>query len=352
MTERKLCCGFCFGDRFLTRHIAAVSVEMGNCFYCGSQDVSIVPPSDLSDAFGLLTNIYQFDSGGRPLVEWLKKDWALFGHENLGNDRATELLAEMLSDRDVAHKRFIPSPRYQSAHLNNWEKLREELMYQNRYFPNAQLDADRLKELLSQLIADNVPVRWYRARLQAAEEPFEISEMGAPPRRSTSHGRANPAGIPYLYLGSTPDTAVSEVRPHTGETASVADFTLDSGLKIVDLRNPRLLVSPFVLADEDDIGLLRSDISFLERLEAELTTPIIPHSALIDYVPSQYLCEFIKNCGYDGVLYSSSVSDGMNLALFSRKRVQPGTVFQYAVEKVHVSVRKKDVSAEKADSMI
>lgn len=345
MPEPNLCCGSCFGDRFLSRHIAAVSAVIGNCSYCGSRNVPLVPPSDLSDKFGLLANIYQPDQVGKSLVEWLKEDWALFGHENLDNDRAAELLAAVFGNPEFARKCFIPSLRYQSDNLNNWEKLREELMYRNRYFPNAQLDTDRLKELLSQLIADDVPVIWYRARLQAGGDPFKIEEMGAPERRFTSHGRANPAGIPYLYLGSTPETAVSEVRPHTGETASVADFTLDSDLKIVDLRNPRLLVSPFVLAVEDDIGLLRSDISFLERLETELTTPIVPYSALIDYVQSQYLFEFIKNCGYDGVLYSSSVSEGMNLALFSRKKVLPGIVRQCFIERVHVSARKKDALA-------
>ncbi|WP_244510957.1 RES domain-containing protein [Mesorhizobium sp. LCM 4576] len=50
--------------------------------------------------------------------------------------------------------------------------------------------------------------------------------MGAPPKRRSSHGRANPAGIPYLYLGSLPETAAAEIRPHTGEVACVADFTI------------------------------------------------------------------------------------------------------------------------------
>jgi RES domain len=84
--------------------------------------------------------------------------------------------------------------------------------------------------------------------------------------------------------------------------------------------------------------LLRSDIAFLERLGMELTTPIVPQGALIDYVPSQYLCEFIKNCNYHGVIYKSSVSDGMNLALFVPERAQAGTVRQYSIERVSVTV--------------
>jgi hypothetical protein len=179
---------------------------------------------------------------------------------------------------------------------------------------------------------------WYRARLQIGDTLFNLDEMGAPPRRVAGHGRANPAGIPYLYLGSTPETALAEIRPHTGEKACVAKFIIPPGLILLDLRNPRGLVSPFELDDEDQIGLLRSDIDFLERLGEELTRPIMPQGALIDYVPSQYLCEFIKKCGYAGVIYRSSVSNGINLALFDPKMATGTDVRPYAIKQVTVEV--------------
>lgn len=341
MADARLCCASCFGDRFLRRHIAAESVVTGVCSYCETMGAALIHPELLADKFGLLINIYQHDDAGRLLVEWLKDDWELFHHEKLDIPRSKDLLGDVLDDGEIVRKRFSPSSRYPSDRLNKWEKLREELMYTNRYFPSAHLDEDRLEELLSQLIAEEVPTRWYRARLQTEEKPFVIEQMGAPPRRLASHGRANPAGIPYLYLGSTPETAASEVRPHTGEIACVADFTIPNDLKIIDLRRPRRLVSPFVLGVEDHVGLLRSDIGFLERLGMELTTPIVPQGAPIDYVPSQYLCEFIKNCEYDGVIYRSSVSDGMNLALFAPAKAQPGAVQQYNIEKVSVTVTHK-----------
>ncbi|HBU0449055.1 TPA: RES family NAD+ phosphorylase, partial [Klebsiella pneumoniae] len=76
----------------------------------------------------------------------------------------------------------------------------------------------------------------------------------------------NPTGIPYLYLGSMPDTAISEIRPHTGEIATVAEFEIPEELIIVDLREPRKHVSPFVLSDAQEIGKMRADIPFLEKL--------------------------------------------------------------------------------------
>jgi hypothetical protein len=252
---------------------------------------------------------------------------------------AKQLLAEILDDGEIVRKTFVPSPKYQSDRLAQWESLRAELMHENRYFPATPLDTDRLRSLFDNLHADDVPTTWFRARLQTGDGPFDIAQMGAPPKRVAAHGRANPAGIPYLYLGSTPETAASEIRPHTGEMACVADFTVPDGLKIVDLRYPRKLVSPFMLTDESEIGMLRSDIPFLERVGEELTRPIVPTGASIDYVPSQYLCEFIKKCGYAGVLYRSSVSTGVNLALFDPIVATAGTVAQYSIDKVSVIVR-------------
>lgn len=161
--------------------------------------------------------------------------------------------------------------------------------------------------------------------------------MGAPPKRVAQHGRANPGGIPYLYLGSTPIAAVSEIRPHTGETACIMDFTTPNDLKLVDLRQPRKTVSPFLLEDKEGVVKLRSDIPFLERLGEELTRPVVPHVAAIDYTPSQYVCEFITKCGYDGVVYRSSVvKEGINLALFDPERAQKSTISQYRVTRVLV----------------
>ena len=96
----------------------------------------------------------------------------------------------------------------------------------------------------------------------------------------------------------------------------VAEFTVDYDLSLIDLRSPREVMSPFppFFDSVEEIGSLRNELSFLERLGVELTLPVLAQSAAIDYIPSQYLCEFIKRCGYDGVLYRSSVSDDHNLA--------------------------------------
>jgi hypothetical protein len=214
-------------------------------------------------------------------------------------------------------------------------------MYHNRYFPVKTIDLDRLGSLLSSLLLDpdEIPTKWYRGRLQPGDVAFPPDAMGAPPNKIAIHGRANPAGIPYLYLGSNPAATISEIRPHAGEKVSVAEFTTSADLKLIDLRSPRKMVSPFLLEDVIDVEKLRNDLPFLERLGDELTRPVIPQSAAIEYIPSQYLCEFIKNCGYQGVLYRSSIKeDGINMALFDPALALCGKVIQYCVNHVTVDV--------------
>jgi len=335
------CCATCFGDRGLRKEIIPLrSKELGTCPRCGTPFERLVDPHYLTDYFELLVGIYSPSENGKPLVKWLREDWALFSHPKFDDAQANNLLAEILINGPNVYGNFEPSELSRTDRLDRWEKLRDELMYENRFFPKAEIDRARFEALLSRLILDQDEIlsTWYRARIQGGDTPFAIKEMGEPPKRLATHGRANPAGIPYLYLSSNPETAVAEIRPHTGELACVADFAIAHDLKIVDLRNPRKQISPFLLSDEREIALLRGDIKFLERLGNELTRPVLPQSAAIDYIPSQYLCEFIKKCGYHGVIYRSSVSDGMNLALFDPARAKAGKVKQYEVSRVKIRI--------------
>jgi len=338
------CCAECFGDYGLRQFIIPpLSTSKGQCPYCKTADVSVLPPRALAIYFESLVSAYRQDAAGKLLVQWFREDWALFKHPRMGDTRAKRLLAEVLKDEEIVNQHVVPIADSTTDSLTEWEKLRDELRYNNRYFPRPTINFNRLEELLFYLRLgnDELPPMWYRARIQTSNKPFSARKMGAPPKELASHGRANPAGIPYLYLGSNPVTAVSEIRPHTGESACVANFTAKHQLSVIDLRSPRKTalahVSPFLL-DSSDVGKMRNDLLFLERLGEELTRPVLPQAAAIDYTPSQYLCEFIKKCGYHGVVYRSSVSDGINLALFDPKLARCGTIDQYDVDHVVVEI--------------
>ena len=131
---------------------------------------------------------------------------------------------------------------------------------------------------------------------------------------------------------------MSEIRPHPGEMACVAEFSVAGTLSLADLREPRRTVSPFSLSSESEVGQLRGDVGFLEYFGEELTRPVIPQAAAIDYIPSQFLCEFIKKCGYDGVVYRSSVGTGSNVALFDPNTANIDEINSYKVSRVTVDL--------------
>lgn len=334
----RYCCPDCFDDQGLrTAIFPSLDAVVGTCSFCGSAETLLVEPQRLAPWFGSLVNVYERASEGKPLVEFLKQDWQLFSHPEMDTAHAKELLGDILDDGEIVRQKFAPSPAYSSEGLAQWETLRDEMMYRNRWFLDVTIEEARLRQLLDLLLAVGLPSKWYRARIKVEDQSYPLEAMGAPPKRKASHGRANPAGIPYLYLGSRPETAVAEVRPHTGEIACVAEFNVPA-IRAVDLRNPRKLVSPFILTDANEIGQLRADLPFLERLGEELTRPVVPQGAAIDYIPSQYLCEFIKKSGFDGVVYRSSVSEGFNLALFAPHTAEGRRVVDYSVSKVTVDV--------------
>jgi hypothetical protein len=173
------CCPNCFGDRGLGKSIIpAITSERGACSYCESQDVPLVAPLQLGDYFSVLVSIYVQADDGRQLIEWLREDWDLFHHPTMDNPRAKDLLAEVLDDGEIIRKTLVPSPKYHSDRQLRWERLRTELMHENRYFPAAQFDTERLRELLDHLQADDVPAVWHRARLQTGDAPYTIADMG------------------------------------------------------------------------------------------------------------------------------------------------------------------------------
>ena len=330
-----LCCPECFGDAGLRDQIIPQrSSQTGNCPTCGSNNQPLLPARELADYFELLLTIYPQVEDGKSLVERLSADWSLFDNPNVSEAEAQILLGEIFDDGELVRGQFGLSESCRTDSLERWHALTRELKCYNRYFPDSVFDAERLGVHLSNLILhdDEKPDTLYRCRIEKDGQAIPIEKMGAPPAKLASSGRANPIGIPYLYLGSKVKTAICEVRAQPGEIVCVADFVLNTGLKIVDLRAPRKLISPFLEEDEGSIALLRGDIDFLQILGEELATPIVPDGAAINYIPSQFLCEFIKKCGFDGVAYGSSMSEGMNVALFCPDKAKAQSVEEYKVD--------------------
>ena len=67
----------------------------------------------------------------------------------------------------------------------------------------------------------------------------------------------------------------------------------------------------------------------------ELSKPVNPDKASIEYVPTQYLTEIVRNLKYDGMIYPSALDEGKNIVLFDENVVSCGDdVKLYQVDSV------------------
>ncbi|MGA7323843.1 MAG: RES family NAD+ phosphorylase [Rhodomicrobium sp.] len=154
---------------------------------------------------------------------------------------------------------------------------------------------------------DDISVSWL--------EDLPYSQDGMKPIPNwQSEGRANPRGIPYLYLATTRDTALAEVRPWIGSLISVVQFKIERDLNVIDCSKHhskkllRTLARDKTLSRDDGIWI---------ALDRAFATPVTSNDEGGEYIPTQIIAELFKCNGFDGIRYKSLLSeDGYNVALF------------------------------------
>jgi len=163
-------------------------------------------------------------------------------------------------------------------------------------------------------------LKFFRAREGCADKhadpptPFPAGQMGPPPSGMARRGRANPAGISYLYVAEEAETAVAEIRPFVGARVSICTLTPNRPLKVADISRAHSIASPF--GDTDLLARVRRT-ALLNILNRELARPVSPEDSEVEYVPTQYLAEAILDLGYDGIRYRSAVrTGGTNFVFF------------------------------------
>lgn len=325
------CCPNCFSDNFLQSHISAVSKKKGKCSFCKTDNVPLIKPDELFDRFEPLLDLYEKDISGVVINELLQTDWNVFA---ITANRSQQKLLKVIScNRDLFKVKYKPAFLKEQKNVEQWEKFREELKHRNRFFPKNAPDASHLEPFGKYIgvILNKGSQKFYRARINTFDKPFKISQMGKPLEKIVSNGRANPVGIPYLYLASSIDTAISEVRGNKGEIVTVAEFKMNKNIELADLRDPKNTISPFELNEENELELIYKNMPFLILLGTELSKPIIPREANLEYLPSQYLCELLKHIGFHGIIYKSSISDGNNYVIFNDKKLEAMKTYQYRI---------------------
>lgn len=189
-----------------------------------------------------------------------------------------------------------------------WEQFKIDIVLKNRYFTGREILNLLDKFNTIRMFPDGTNIDFYRARIGNYIDKDD-SHLLAPPKGKSSPGRCNPEGISYLYLSSCQKTAVCEVKPSYGDVVSVAKIDVD----VSRIFSFRVYFQGLNIPTSDNTEDSKILIKLIDK---DLASKVTKNNKL-GYIHLQFISEYIKNKGYDGFIYSSTVGPGMNLVMFN-----------------------------------
>lgn len=308
-------CANCFNDEEIKQFIITSSTARTECDCCG-QECETIDLNEISDFFIEFLGLFVKDSNGTELVQLIQNDWNIFYSDVCARKILSAIIDHEHFDFSVDDKVIYTSEVQECFSV--WEKLKSEVQEEKRYF------SDLGSFNWEVYIKSNAQIRkgtvLYRARITPdGRNKLKTNEMGCPPKERATAGRANPVGIPYLYLCNKIETTFYEVRAVYLDRLSIGKFTVRRDLNIVDFSNKISLF--FTYTDSESnfsiIDIVKRKILF-DKISADLSKPLRRFDTEIEYVPTQLICEYCKQNGADGIRFNSSLHQGgTNVVLFN-----------------------------------
>ncbi len=338
-----ICCVNCFNDKEVKAAIEMIG-RKGNCPICGSLDTWIYDSdsgennSIIEDMLESIIEVYVPDSelpnnyplsDKKSIAERLRDEWDIFSGTS---SEVIKIVKEVIDNSLFLSEKLLVEPvgipqLFDEEYLlknsimrdHTWDEFKKSLRNVNR-FHNDYINLELLGEILK-VAKISVPKgeKFYRARIanEKGRAGFKRKEMWAPPDDLASPGRANSKGQSCLYLSNRKKTTVKEIRAHAFDYVTIATFKLIKEIKVLDLCSITHN-SPFY-TDTDKIDYLVNE-RILRDFERDLAKPMSRWDSDLDYLPTQYISDFAKFCGYDGVRYYSTFDkDTYNIALFDSR---------------------------------
>jgi len=147
--------------------------------------------------------------------------------------------------------------------------------------------------------------------------PYKKERM-FPLKEKSIEGRANPRGISYLYLSSDKNTACAEARPWKDSIISLGIFHVKKNIKIIDCSKVKKKFEFFLEQPEPHI----KEECVWADINNTFSQPVNPNDPKTEYIPTQIIAEIIREQGYDGIAYKSSLEKGYNIVLFDFNAVE------------------------------
>ena len=360
-------CNECFKDTQI-RSIIESGNTKGVCPICRKKNVFLYntdKDKSLIDIFNDLILIYTPQeqlSHGYPTSEMhmlsdeLKDQWNIFS-DNIPSNMVYEITKILSHDLYTALPSLFDSPigvpeKYDSSCLeehsilkgHTWKDFVEHIKHNNRFHTH-MINTEKLSTYLSYLRKDYKKGEiMFRGRLCNGDTTFKTKDMGAPPPEFAKEGRANSNGISRLYLADSAETCIHEIRAGAFDIISIGRFKLKENIVVVDFKQLDKF-SPFN-GDFDFLEYLLNK-PILQQIDEEMGRSVRASDNHLDYVPTQYLCDFIKTLEYEpgqkysGVEYTSTLNlSGYNLAIFYPDKFNCTSVSTYMVNTLKYDYKK------------
>lgn len=328
-----LICKECFADDELRAEVESNATTDGVCEVCGTKG-RLIDFSYFADFFNAVLLLFEPNTEGRTIVEVLQDEWHLFQDNRI----ARVILNSVLCSSNYGYS--VDSHVSYSFRIKQrvlvWNRLKESVKHKSRFFT----DIDELVryKYLETNEGLRTGIKLFRSRvLPPYRKKFSHEEMGCPPPLLASAGRANPLGIPYLYLSESAKTTYFEVRAVYLDRLSVGTFRVVRNLHLVDFKYD---VNLFVAFTDGSMSLEEVVIKkkVINAISADLSKPLRRYDSELEYVPTQLICEFCKEyIEADGICFKSSLyADGMNYVLFDPQDAQCIRVSTHEITKIDI----------------
>lgn len=327
-------CKNCFVDEEMQAAVCNESDTKGTCDVCG-QDGQLLDIEYFSDFFEEVLALFEPSESETKVADLVQQDWNIFS----SIDVATKILSYFLSLKDYGYS-VDDKVSYSASmedKLNVWNAVKKQVRESRRFFADLlAFDEMNLMESNASISEGSI---FYRARvIPSGVKELSTKEMSCPPNDKATAGRANPVGIPYLYLCQDEETTYYEVRALYLDRLSVAKFRVNEDLNILDFISKLSLYVAFSNATESLSEVIVKQ-KLLQGISHDLSKPLRRYDTEIEYVPTQLICEYCKLNGIDGIRFESSLhKGGINVVLFDANKVECISVESKEIRNVKIAL--------------
>lgn len=328
-----LICSNCFNDVELQIAVSNESSGFGICEACG-QEAYVVSIDIFADFFKELLHLFQPVREGIDIVSLLQKDWDIFIDDEVGK----RIIGYFMSLDNYGYD-LNEKVGYVNAIKNDvstWDVIKKEVREEKRFFAN--LSYFEGKDMIKANTTIPQDTILYRARVIPSGRTYLTkNDMGCPPRGKATAGRANPLGIPYLYLCKSEETTYYEVRALYLDKLAIGSFKTTRDLNILDFTST---LSLYYAYNNSTISLSEviAKQKILQFISKDLSKPLRRYDSELEYVPTQLVCEYCKINGIDGICFNSSLHNGgINVVLFDSSSAECIKVVSREIHDVHIS---------------